>query len=201
MDPQPVVPVCACGVGTLLRMTVKGPCQPIATHGHCAAVLSSGLNCGRCRMPPGYLGAVKSVAVESGIRFTELECELDYLSTDKHRHGGTPQGKADHSSWSIERPAEAQAFSAAAVGAGVSDNQGNLWYAERSQNRLRVFGTADEKVALFQQPSGGQGDWHGHPRGHRGREDYPDTATLRRLKDAGAISNVEYGRMISGSIP
>lgn len=136
-----------------------------------------------------------------GMRFTELPCRIDYLSTDKHQHGRVAISKADHSSWCIAREAEAAAFCGASRGAGCRDGNGNVWYAERDGTRLVVLGTADEKLALFQEPSNEFDDWHGHPRGHRGRDDYPDPATLRGLKDAGIINNVEYGRMVGGNIP
>jgi hypothetical protein len=144
---------------------------------------------------------MKATPVTGGVRFTELPCRIDYFSTDKHQHGRVAASKAEDSSWCIARDAEAEAFCGAARGAGCRDQNGNVWYAERHGTRLVALGTADEKLALFQEPSNEFDDWHGHPRGHRGREDYPDSATLRSLKEAGIITNVEYSRMVGGNIP
>jgi hypothetical protein len=144
---------------------------------------------------------MKATPVDGGVRFTELGCKIDYLSTDKHQHGGVATKKTDHSSWCIPRPTEAAAFNGALAGAGHEDAEGNVWFAERVGTRLAALGTADEKIALFQDPSNEFDDWHGHPRGHRGRDDYPDTDTLRELKNSGMITNVEYSRMVKGDIP
>lgn len=144
---------------------------------------------------------MKSSPVTGGLRFTDMLCGIDYLSTDKHQHGRVAKSNKDDSSWCLQRAEEAETFCRAVLGAGRKDQNGNIWYAERQGARLVVLGTADEKIALFQGPSNEFDEWHGHPRGHRGRDDYPDTATLRTLKDAGIINNVEYGRMIGGNIP
>jgi hypothetical protein len=143
---------------------------------------------------------MKSVPTSLGTRFTETSCGLDYLSTDKHRHGNVPTHPGQHSSWCISRNDEADSF-CQSVNAGHADATGDLWYAERVGNRLRRLGTADEKLALFQAPSNECDPWHGHPRGHRGRADYPSAVLLRALKDAGVITNVEYRRVRNGDIP
>jgi hypothetical protein len=144
---------------------------------------------------------MKATPMPLGVRFSETGCGFDYLSTNKHQHGQLPKGPIDHSSWCIEREEEASAFCRSVLGAGREDQQGNYWYTERDGNKLRRLGTADEKLALFQAPSNEIDGWHGHPRGHRGRSDYPDTQILRELKDAGVINNVEYRRVIAGEIP
>lgn len=144
---------------------------------------------------------MEAMATAAGVRFTETGCGTDYLSTDKHQHRRIPRNADDHSSWCVARSEEAEAFCRSYNGGGHADRHGNLWYLERVGERLRTLGTADEKVALFQAPSVEFGDWHGHPRGHRGRDDYPDGPMLRQLKDSGVITNVEYRRVRNGDIP
>lgn len=144
---------------------------------------------------------MKATPTGSGVRFTETGCEFDYLSTDKHQHGQVPTSAEDASSWCLSRPDEADTFCRTVQGHGRIDEHGNFWYSERIDNRLRRLGTADEKLALFQAPSNEFNDWHGHPRGHRGRNDYPCASVLRELKEAGLLTNVEYGRMRRGDIP
>ncbi len=144
---------------------------------------------------------MKSEVTADGVLFTGTECEIDYLSTHKHQHGRIPRGPHDDSSWCISRQDEALSFCACMDRAGRTDESGDCWYVERDDRSLRVLGTAGEKLALFQRPSNEFEAWHGHPRGHRGQKDYPPVAVLRGLKDGGAITNVEYARMIQGDIP
>lgn len=132
--------------------------------------------------------------------FDALPCGLPYLSTAKHQHGQVPRSRSDASSWNVDPATEADFFDEE-VRSRPSIPAENVWLVRRSGDRLQPLGTADEKIALVQAPSDEDGYWHGHPRGHRGAVDYPAPPELRKLKDDGTITKVEFTRMRRGDIP
>lgn len=135
-----------------------------------------------------------------GLLFT-VPGQEDYLSTDKHQHGGVPTTDEDDSSWALSRDDEHDFFRWSVVN-GQLDTEQNLWSLRRDvHDRLARLGTAEEVVALFQVRANDEDVWHGHPRGHRGTDDYPTISLLRLWKNARQIRPTEYKRMVDGKIP